>query len=76
MERVKYQRPKEESAQYEYTAKDAVRDQEQGRREQEVARKAGKIAVSEIDEILDSIDEILEENAETFVAQFIQANGE
>lgn len=58
-ERIRYERPKERSEQYDYEAKDAVRDQEEGRRAQ-ATREAGKAAVKMADDILADIDEALE----------------
>lgn len=43
---------------------------------QDELRKAGKEAVALADEILDEIDTILEENAEDFVAGYVQKGGE
>jgi ubiquitin-like protein Pup len=77
-ERVTYTRPKGESEQYEYSEKDAVRDQEEARRKQVAAEKAGAAAVkAEVSvELMDEIDSVLEENALEFMNQFIQGNGE
>lgn len=76
-ERVKrYTRPTEESKQYEYAAKDAVREQEIARRAQNTAREAGELAVEHSEALLDEIDEILEVNAEQVVSLFRQAGGQ
>lgn len=46
--------------------------------ELKTAQEAGKAAMNDfdVDEILNDIDDVLEENAEVFVADFIQRGGQ
>lgn len=54
------------------------RDKDSGDQTQEsVAKSFDKAAqTSEVDDLLDDIDSVLEENAEEFVASFVQKGGE
>lgn len=54
------------------------RDKDSGDQTQESVTKSSDKAVqtSEVDDLLDDIDSVLEENAEEFVASFVQKGGE
>ena len=61
---------------YERVADQAGVTQERERRKRLAKAEESGEKLKEIDDILDEIDEILEENAEQFVASYIQKGGE
>ena len=80
-ERYRVTKHKEDSKQHTYSEKQAEYDAGQDAEQQKRLRKTGELATAEalkddIDSLLDEIDEVLEQNAETFVRDFVQKGGE
>lgn len=71
-QKVKYYSPEESTEQAEH---DAVVQEKQQKNIGKTAVK-GEQLKEELDALLDEIDEVLEENAEQFVASYIQKGGE
>ncbi len=55
---------------------DRMLNEAEQRQRREAAKTAGKVATEEMDALLDEIDEVLEENAETFVKEYVQKGGQ
>lgn len=56
--------------------KEAARNKETSEASAAEPQEKGSDLKAELDELLDEIDGVLEENAETFVAQYIQKGGQ